>query len=116
MGAIVDANHTRKDFIAEQILEKNPKVVGIYRLAMKANSDNYRQSSVLGIMERIRAKGVTIVIYDPTLKTEVFENARVITDFEEFAKLSDVIVANRFDGMLEPVEEKVYTRDIYFRD
>lgn len=116
MAAIVDANHTRKDFIAEQILEKNPGVVGIYRLAMKANSDNYRQSSILGVMERIRAKGVTIVIYDPSLQTEVFENARVIGDFGEFAKVSDVIVANRFDAMLEPVQEKVYTRDIYFRD
>lgn len=116
MGAIVDANRTRKDFIAEQILERNPKVVGIYRLAMKANSDNYRQSSILGVMERIRAKGAAIVIYDPSLKVEVFENARVVADFEEFAKMSDVIVANRFDEQLKAVEEKVYTRDIYFRD
>ncbi|MDD6305800.1 MAG: nucleotide sugar dehydrogenase [Clostridiales bacterium] len=116
MGAIVDANRTRKDFIAEQILEKHPKVVGIYRLAMKANSDNYRQSSILGVMERIRAKGVTIVIYDPSLKTDTFENARVISDFEEFTNSCDIIVANRIDDMLKQVEEKVYTRDIYFRD
>lgn len=116
MGAIVDANRTRKDFIAEQILEKHPKVVGIYRLAMKANSDNYRQSSILGVMERIRAKGVTIVIYDPSLKTDTFENARVISDFEEFTNDCDIIVANRIDDMLKMVEEKVYTRDIYFRD
>ena len=116
MGAIVDANRTRKDFIAEQILEKNPKVVGIYRLAMKANSDNYRQSSILGVMERIRAKGVTIVIYDPSLSTETFENAKVIREFDEFSAMSDVIVANRFDPMLKDVQEKVYTRDIYFRD
>lgn len=116
MGAIVDANRTRKDFIAEQILEKNPKVVGIYRLAMKANSDNYRQSSILGVMERIRAKGVTIVIYDPSLSTETFENAKVIREFDEFSAMSDVIVANRFDPMLKDVQKKVYTRDIYFRD
>lgn len=116
MGAIVDANRTRKDFIAEQILEKHPKVVGIYRLAMKANSDNYRQSSILGVMERIRAKGVTIVIYDPSLKTDTFENTRVISDFEEFTNSCDIIVANRIDDMLKQVEEKVYTRDIYFRD
>ena len=116
VGAIVDANRTRKDFIAEQILEKNPKTVGIYRLAMKANSDNYRQSSILGVMERIRAKGVNIVIYDPSLKTDTFENSKVIRDFDEFCNMSDVIVANRMDNMLSDVKEKVYTRDIYFRD
>ena len=116
VGAIVDANRTRKDFIAEQILEKNPKMVGIYRLAMKANSDNYRQSSILGVMERIRAKGVNIVIYDPSLKTDTFENSKVIRDFDEFCNMSDVIVANRMDNMLSDVKEKVYTRDIYFRD
>ena len=116
VGAIVDANRTRKDFIAEQILEKNPDTVGIYRLAMKANSDNYRQSSILGVMERIRAKGVNIVIYDPSLKTDTFENSKVIRDFDEFCNMSDVIVANRMDNMLSDVKEKVYTRDIYFRD
>ena len=115
-GAIVDANRTRKDFIAEQILEKNPDTVGIYRLAMKANSDNYRESSILGVMERIRAKGVNVVIFDPSLKTDTFENSKVIRDFNEFCSMSDVIVANRMDAMLSDVKEKVYTRDIYFRD
>lgn len=116
MGAIVEANKTRKDFVAEQILERDPKVVGIYRLAMKANSDNYRQSSILGVMERIRAKGVEVVIYDPSLKEERFENLRVIRDYGEFCEISDVIVANRMDDMLSDVKDKVYTRDIYFRD
>ena len=116
MGAIVAANRTRKDFVAEQILEKDPKVVGVYRLAMKANSDNYRQSSILGVMERIRAKGVELVIFDPSLKEDFFAGSRVIRDFDEFEKVSDIIIANRMDNMLQTVEEKVYTRDIYFRD
>lgn len=116
MEAIVAANTTRKDFIAEQILEREPKTVGIYRLAMKTNSDNYRQSSILGVMERIRAKGVEVVIFDPSLKEERFENLQVIRDFDSFCESSDVIVANRMDEMLELVKEKVYTRDIYDRD
>ena len=116
MGAIVESNRTRKDFIAEQILELNPKTVGLYRLAMKANSDNFRQSAILGIMERIKAKGVEVVIYDPALKDDSFCNSRVIKDFDEFKKTSDVIVANRLDDMLKDVKDKVYTRDIYFRD
>lgn len=116
MGAIVAANRTRKDFVAEQILEKDPKVVGVYRLAMKANSDNYRQSSILGVMERIRAKGVELVIFDPSLKEDSFAGSRVIRDFDEFEKVSDVVIANRMDDMLQTVAEKVYTRDIYFRD
>lgn len=116
MAAIVEANKTRKDFVADQILERNPKTVGIYRLAMKANSDNYRQSSILGVMERLRAKGAEVIIYDPSLKDESFANLQVIREFEVFAKMSDVIVANRMDTMLEQVKEKVYTRDIYFRD
>lgn len=116
MGAIVAANKTRKDFIAEQILEREPKTVGVYRLAMKANSDNYRQSSILGVMERLRAKGVELVIFDPSLKEAEFDRMEVIRDFEEFCRRSDVIVANRMDDMLKSVEEKVYTRDIYFRD
>lgn len=116
MGAIVDANRTRKDFIAEQVLEHHPKMVGIYRLAMKAHSDNYRQSSILGVMERIRGKGVEVVIYDPSVQAETFANSRVIRDFEEFCRMSDVIVANRMDDLLEKVADKVYTRDIYFRD
>lgn len=116
MEAIVEANKTRKDFIAEQILERTKKTVGIYRLAMKANSDNYRQSSILGVMERIRAKGVEIIIFDPGLKEEQFDHFKVIRDFDEFCRCSEVIVANRMDDMLKPVKEKVYTRDIYFRD
>lgn len=116
MGAIVESNRTRKDFIAEQILEKEPKTVGLYRLAMKTNSDNFRQSAILGIMERIKAKGVEVVIYDPALKEASFCNSKVIKDFDEFKKMSDVIVANRLDDMLGDVIDKVYTRDIYFRD
>ena len=114
--AIVSSNQTRKDYIAEQILEKNPKVVGVYRLAMKANSDNYRQSSILGVMERVRAKGVELVIFDPSIKTESFENIRVIKDYEEFIQISDVIIANRMDEQLKMAGDKVYSRDIYFRD
>lgn len=116
MEAIVEANKTRKDFIAEQILDREPKTVGVYRLAMKANSDNYRQSSILGVMERLRAKGISIVIFDPSLKSEMFDGMKVINDFEDFCHKSDVIVANRMDDMLSAVKEKVYTRDIYFRD
>ncbi len=116
MGAIVEANSTRKDFIAEQILDRDPKTVGVYRLAMKANSDNYRQSSILGVMERLRAKGVEVVIYDPTLKEDRFDRMEVIRDYDTFCQRSDVIVANRMDDTLKGVKEKVYTRDIYFRD
>lgn len=116
MQAIVDANRTRKDFIAERILERNPKVVGIYRLTMKANSDNFRQSSIQGVMKRIKANGVEVVIYEPALKEEKFYNSRVIRDLEEFKRISDVIVANRYQEELVDVMDKVYTRDIYFRD
>lgn len=116
MSAIVDANATRKDFVAEQILERAPRTVGVYRLAMKANSDNYRQSSILGVMERIRAKGVEIIIHDPSLKGESFDGMQVVHDFDEFCRKSDVIIANRLDEQLKSAEDKVYTRDIYFRD
>lgn len=116
MGAIVEANSTRKDFVAEQILAREPKTVGVYRLAMKANSDNYRQSSILGVMERLRAKGVELVIHDPSLKEESFDGMSVVRDFDEFCKKSDVIIANRLDEQLKDVQDKVYTRDIYFRD
>ncbi|MGH1880326.1 UDPglucose 6-dehydrogenase [Enterococcus sp. DIV1083b] len=111
--AIVKSNSTRKDFIASQILEKNPKVVGIYRLTMKANSDNFRYSSIQGIMKRIKAKGIEVVVYEPSLNEETFFNSKVIKDFEEFKDISDIIVSNRFEGILEDVKEKVYTRDIF---
>lgn len=116
IAAIVDANRTRKDFIAERILERNPRIVGIYRLTMKANSDNFRHSSIQGIMKRIKAKGVEVIIYEPTLKDESFFSSRVIRDLDEFKKISDVIVANRYNDDIQDVSEKVYTRDIYFRD
>jgi UDPglucose 6-dehydrogenase len=116
IGAIVDANSTRKDFIAEQILAKNPGVVGIYRLTMKAGSDNYRESSVQGVMKRLKAKGIEVVVYEPVLEDERFYNSRVVRDLDEFLKTSDVIVANRFSPELEDVKDKVYTRDIFKRD
>lgn len=114
--AIVKSNSTRKDFIAEQILKRNPEVVGIYRLTMKTDSDNFRQSSIQGIMKRIKAKGITVVIYEPTLKDEEFFHSKVIKDFEEFKKMSDVIVVNRLTDELNDVMDKVYTRDLYTRD
>lgn len=113
IGAIVEANKTRKDFIAEQILAKNPNVVGIYRLTMKANSDNFRYSSIQGIMKRIKAKGIKVVVYEPTLNADDFYNSKVIKDFDEFKEMSDVIVSNRFEDILKDVEDKVYTRDIF---
>lgn len=116
IGAIVDANTTRKDFIAEQILAKKPKVVGIYRLTMKAHSDNFRYSSIQGVMKRIKAKGIEVVVFEPTLDENTFYNSKVIKDFGEFKSLSDVIVSNRFEPELKDVEEKVYTRDIFGRD
>lgn len=116
IGAIVDANTTRKDFIAEQILAKKPNVVGIYRLTMKANSDNFRYSSIQGIMKRIKAKGIEVVVYEPTLNVKEFYNSKVIEDFNEFKQISDIIVSNRFEAILQDIEDKVYTRDIFKRD
>lgn len=116
MSAIVDANRTRKDFIADSIIEMNPKNVGIYRLTMKSDSDNFRQSSVQGIMKRLKAKGINVVVYEPTMKEETFFNSQVIRDLDEFKDMCDVIVANRFNFDLEDVADKVYTRDLYFRD
>lgn len=113
MTAIVDANRTRKDFVADQIIAKNPEVVGIYRLTMKTNSDNFRQSAIQGIMKRIKAKGIEVVVFEPSLGEEAFFNSRVIKDFEEFKTISDVIVSNRMEEELFNVREKVYTRDIF---
>lgn len=114
--AIVAANKTRKEYIASKILERNPKIVGIYRLTMKTNSDNFRQSSIQGVMEKIKEAGVEIIIYEPTLKTKEFYGNKVVNELETFKQMSDVIVANRFHENLKDVMDKVYTRDLYLRD
>ena len=113
ISAIIQSNATRKDFIAEQVLAKQPKTVGIYRLVMKAGSDNFRQSAIQGIMKRLKAKGIEIVIYEPVLQDKTFFNSIVIDDLNEFKKISDVIVANRVVADLEDVIEKVFTRDLF---
>ncbi|MEH7544841.1 nucleotide sugar dehydrogenase [Neobacillus vireti] len=116
MSAIVDANRTRKDHIADMIIKRNPKIVGIYRLTMKMDSDNFRQSAIQGVMKRIKAKGIEVVVYEPAIHEDQFFNSRVINDFEEFKKISDVIVANRLSEDLHEVRDKVYTRDLFSRD
>tara|TARA_Y100000296_G_scaffold56908_1_gene65226 strand:+ start:2572 stop:3759 length:1188 start_codon:yes stop_codon:yes gene_type:complete len=114
--AIVDANRTRKDFIADSIVSRQPKIVGIYRLIMKSGSDNFRASAIQGIMKRIKAKGIEVVVYEPVLKEDDFFNSRVVNDLEEFKKISDVIVANRVTGDIEDVLDKVYSRDLFNAD
>lgn len=114
--AIVDANRTRKDFIADSIIAKNPKVVGIYRLVMKSGSDNFRASAIQGVMKRIKAKGIEVVVFEPVLKDEAFFGSRVINDLEAFKQLCDVVIANRRSVELEDVAEKVYTRDLFGSD
>ncbi len=116
ISAIVDSNSSRKDFIADSILSKNPKIVGIHRLIMKSGSDNFRASSVLGIIKRIKAKGIEIVIFEPAIKEDNFFNSKVIKDLSEFKRISDVIVANRMVDELEDLKEKVYTRDLFNSD
>lgn len=116
IGAIVDANRTRKDHVADMIVKRQPKIVGIYRLTMKMDSDNFRQSAIQGVMKRIKAKGIEVVVFEPALHEDEFYSSRVIKDFDEFKKISDVIVANRLSDEIKDVVDKVYTRDLFSRD
>ncbi|SFL63504.1 nucleotide sugar dehydrogenase [Halanaerobium salsuginis] len=113
MQAIVDANRTRKDHVADMIIEQHPKIVGVYRLTMKKNSDNFRQSSVQGVMKRIKAKGIEVIVYEPTLKEEDFYNSRVVNNLADFKAESDIIITNRMAAEIKDVAEKVYTRDLF---
>ena len=116
MTAIVESNRTRKEYIAHHVLSRNPRTVGIFRLTMKANSDNFRQSSIQDVMKLLRGEGVDVIIYEPTISGNDFERFRVEHDLAAFKKNCDVILANRFTDELEDVQKKVYTRDIYRRD
>lgn len=116
MSAVVDANRTRKDHIADMIIKRNPEVVGVYRLTMKTDSDNFRESAIQGVMKRVKGKGIEVVVYEPALDADEFFRSRVIRDLEEFKRISDVIVANRVTDELQDVIDKVYTRDLYRRD
>ena len=116
ISAIVESNRTRKDYIAERVIDKSPQVVGVYRLTMKSDSDNFRQSSIQGVMKRIKAKGIEVVVYEPTMNEEEFFHSKVIRDLDKFKEVSDLIITNRWDSKLEDVHDKVYTRDMYERD
>lgn len=116
MAAIVEANRTRKDFISSQILKRRPQTVGVYRLTMKANSDNFRHSSIQGVMKRLKGEGVRVIVYEPTVREKEFYHSEVINDLQEFKNQSDVIIANRYDKIMDDVQGKVYTRDIFYRD
>ena len=116
ISAIVESNRTRKDHVANMIIERNPKIVGVYRLTMKSGSDNFRASAIQGVMKRIKAKGIEVVVYEPTLKEDNFFNSRVINDLDEFKRISDVVIVNRLDENVKDIEDKIYTRDLFARD
>lgn len=116
ISAIVESNNTRKEHIAKEVIDKNPKIVGIYKLAMKSESDNFRMSAIQDVMEKIKLSGIEIVIYEPTLKEDTFNNNKIIKSLEEFKNVSDVILVNRYDEALKDVKDKIYTRDVFFRD
>ena len=116
IGAIVKSNSTRKDFIADDIISRNPKVVGVYRLVMKSGSDNFRSSAIQGVMKRIKAKGIEVIVYEPVLKDELFFNSKVVNDLDEFKRVCDIVIANRIDYNISDIKFKIYSRDIFHID